>query len=164
MLGIPRRIGTMPVSRAHLMGGRLLSTALMASLQFAVLLTVGGLLGVSFGSSIPAVILVAGSYVGAVAALALALAALARTPQQATGLATCSFMVLAPLGGAWWPLIFVPTWLQRLGHLSPIAWCLDAFNALIFHQATLPDVLPSVGVLVLIGVFFFVFSARAVRY
>ena len=159
-MGILQRLGMMPVSKAQLLGGKLLSVYVMGLFQFAILLAFGKLLGVDFGSSPLAVALVAGSYVLAITALALALAALVRTPQQATGIATVAYMVLAPLGGAWWPLSFVPAWMQTLGHISPIAWCLDAFNALIFHQGTLPDVLESVGVLVLFAVVFFVFGVR----
>jgi ABC-2 type transport system permease protein len=164
LLGLLRRIGTLPVSRAQFLGGKLLSTCLMASLQFVILLAFGGLLGAGLGGAIGALILLAGGYVLAVAALALALAALARSPQQATGLATLSFMVLAPLGGAWWPLFFVPTWLQELGHISPVAWCLDGLNALIFHQGTMLDVLPSVGALALFGALFFALAAKTFRY
>ena len=160
MLGILQRLGMMPVSKAQLLGGKLLSVYVMGLFQFAILFAFGELLGVDFGRSPLAVALVAGSYVLAITALALALAALVRTPQQATGIATFAYMVLAPLGGAWWPLTFVPVWMQTLGHISPIAWCLDAFNALIFHQGTLPDVLESVGVLLLFAVVFFVFGVK----
>lgn len=160
MLGILQRLGMMPVSKAQLLGGKLLSVYVMGLFQFAILFAFGELLGVDFGRSPLAVALVAGSYVLAITALALALAALVRTPQQATGIATFAYMVLAPLGGAWWPLTFVPVWMQTLGHISPIAWCLDAFNALIFHQGTLPDVLESVSVLLLFAVVFFVFGVK----
>jgi len=160
MLGILQRLGMMPVSKAQLLGGKLLSVYVMGLFQFAILFAFGELLGVDFGRSPLAVALVAGSYVLAITALALSLAALVRTPQQATGIATLAYTVLAPLGGAWWPLSFVPVWMQTLGHISPIAWCLDAFNALIFHQGTLPDVLESVGVLLLFAVVFFVFGVK----
>ncbi len=164
MTGILQRLGMMPVSKVQLLGGKLLSVYVMGLLQFAALLAFGKLLKVDFGDSLLAVVLVAGSYVLAITALALALAALVRTPQQATGIATFAYMVLAPLGGAWWPLTFVPAWMQTLGHISPIAWCLDAFNALIFHQGTLPDVLESVGVLLIFAVVFFVFGVKKFRY
>jgi ABC-2 type transport system permease protein len=163
MMGILRRVGMMPVSRAQLLGGKLLSTYVMGLLQFAILLAFGKLLEVDFGSPL-AVILVAGSYVLAITAMALALAALVRTPQQATGIATFAYMVLAPLGGAWWPLTFVPAWMQTLGHISPIAWCLDAFNALIFHHGTLSDVLGPAGALLLFAVVFFLFGVRKFDY
>jgi len=164
MMGILQRVGTMPVSKAQWLGGKLLATCLLGWLQFALLLLLGELLGVNFGRAPLAVILVAGSYVLAITAMALALATLARTPQQASGLATLAYMVLAPLGGAWWPLIFVPGWMRTLGHVSPIAWCLDGLNALIFYQGTLADVLEPTGVLLLFAVVFFVFGVRKFDY
>jgi ABC-2 type transport system permease protein len=164
MIGVLRRVGMMPVSKAQLLGGKLLATYLMGVLQFAVLLTFGEWLGVDFGSAPLATILVAMAYVLAVTAMALALAALARTPNQASAMATSTCVILIPLGGGWWPLVFVPAWMQTLGHLSPVAWCLDALNALVFYQGTLADVLQPVGVLLLLAVAFFVFGVWKLDY
>jgi ABC-2 type transport system permease protein len=164
MMGVLQRVGMMPVSKAQLLGGKLLATYLMGLLQFAVLLTFGEWLGVDFGSAPLATILVAMAYVLAVTAMALALAALARTPNQASAMATSTCAILIPLGGGWWPLVFVPAWMQTLGHLSPVAWCLDALNALVFYQGTLADVLQPVGVLLVFAVAFFVFGVRRLDY
>ena len=164
MMGVLQRVGMMPVSKTQLLGGKLLATCLMGLLQFVVLLAFGEWLGVDFGSAPLATILVAMAYVLAVTALALALAALAHTPNQASALATFACAVLIPLGGGWWPLVFVPAWMQTLGHLSPVAWCLDALNALVFYQGTLADVLQPVGVLLLFAVAFFVFGVRKLDY
>lgn len=164
MTGVLRRVGMMPVKKAQLLGGKLLATYLMGLLQFAVLLAFGKWLRVDFGSSPLATMLVAMAYVLAVTALALALAALTHTPNQASAVATFACAVLIPLGGGWWPLVFVPAWMQTLGHLSPVAWCLDALNALVFYQGTLADVLQPVGVLLLFAVGFFAFSVRKLDY
>ena len=164
MMGILRRVGMMPISKAQLLGGKLLSTCLLGLSQFVILLVFGTLLGVNFGSAPLAVILVAGAYVLAVTAMSLALATLARTPQQASGIATFAWMVLTSLGGAWWPLALVPAWMQTLGHISPVAWCLDALYALIFYQERLPDVLGSVGALLLFAVVFFAFGVKRFSY
>ena len=164
MMGILQRVGMMPISRSQLLGGKLLSTYLLGLLQFAVLLVFGVLLGVGFGNAPSAVILVAGSYTLAITAMALALATLARTPQQASGIATFAYMVLAPLGGAWWPLAVVPGWMRALGHLSPVAWCLDALNALVMFQGTVADVLQPAGVLLLFAVALFVFGVKKLDY
>ena len=155
MLGILRRVGMMPVSKAQFLGGKLLRTVLLGWLQFAFLLGFGGALGVDFGSNPLALVVVSGAYVFAVTAMALALATLARTLRQASGIATFAWLVLTPMGGAWWPLAFVSPWMQVLGHLSPVAWCLDALNALIYHQSTLPEVLGPVGALLLFAAGFF---------
>ena len=164
MMGVLRRVGMMPVSKTQLLGGKLLATYLMGLLQFAVLLAFGELLGVDFGSAPLAMILVAMAYVLAVTAMALALAALARTPNQASAMATSTCAILIPLGGGWWPLVFVPAWMQTLGHLSPVAWCLDALNALVFYQGTLADVLRPVGVLLAFAAAFFIFGVSKLDY
>ncbi len=157
MVGILPRLGMMPVSRAQWLGGKLLSTYLLGCLQFATLFLFGTLLGADLGHAPFAAIIVGSSYVLTITAMALVLGTLARTPQQATSLATTAYMLLAPLGGAWWPLAFVPRWMRTLGHLSPIAWCLDALNTLIFYGGTLRDVLePTVALLIFAIVFFFI--------
>jgi ABC-2 type transport system permease protein len=164
LMGVLQRLGTMPVSKVQLLGGKLLATVLLGALQFGLLLTFGDLLGVDFGRDPWAAALVALGYVLAITAMALALATLARTPNQASTIATLAWMVLVPLGGGWWPLTFVPTWMQILGHLSPVAWCLDALDALIFYQGTFTDVLRPVGVLLLFAGVFFVFGVRNLDY
>ncbi|MCJ7588222.1 MAG: ABC transporter permease [Candidatus Aminicenantes bacterium] len=159
--GILRRLGMMPVTKAQLLGGKLLATFLLGWVQFAVLVVFGEWLGVGLGGAPLATMVVASAYVLAVTAMALALAALARTPSQASAIATIAWVVLSMLGGAWWPLIFVPPWMRTLGHLSPVAWCLDALNALIFRQGTWSDVLLPSGVLALFAAGCFVFGVRA---
>jgi len=158
--GILRRVGMMPVSKAQFLGGKLLATFILGWVQFAVLVILGEWLGVGLGSAPLAPMVVASAYVLAVTALALALAALVRTPSQASAVATMAWVVLSVLGGAWWPLIFVPSWMRTLGHLSPVAWCLDALNALIFHQWTWSDVLLPSGVLVIFAGVCFVLGVR----
>ena len=164
MMGILRRVGMMSVHKAQLLGGKLLATFLLGLFQFAVLLTFGELLGVELGSAAVGTMVVAGAYVLAATAMALALAALARTANQASALATLAWVVLVPLGGGWWPLILVPAWMRTLGHLSPVAWCLDGLNALVFYQGTWVDVLQPVGALLLFAVAFFVVGVKKLDY
>ena len=155
LAGILRRVGMLPVRKAHWLAGKLLATSLLGMMQFVVLLAFGALLGVGFGGAPGAVLLVAVAYVLAVTAMALALAAVARLPPQASALATFAWLLLVPLGGGWWPLLFVPGWLRTLGHLSPVAWCLDAFNAMMVYGATGREVLVPTGVLLLFASVFF---------
>jgi ABC-2 type transport system permease protein len=164
MAGILRRVGMMPVRESQLLGGKLLATFLLGWLQFAVLIIFGEWLGVGLGSAPLATMAVASAYVLAVTAMALALATLTRSPSQASAIATVAWVVLVPLGGAWWPLILVPPWMRTLGHLSPVAWCLDALNALIFYHGTWTDVLLPASVLVLFAAAFFIFGMRRLDY
>lgn len=158
--GLLRRVGTMPVTSAGFLGGKLAATFLLGWTQFVALLVFGEALGVGLGSPALAAA-VAAAYALAVTALALALAAVARTPGQASAVATAAWVVLTMLGGAWWPLVVVPPWMRTLGHVSPVAWCLDALNALIIGRGPASDVLLPSGVLVLFAAVFFVVGVRA---
>lgn len=158
-LGILRRVAMMPVRREQVWVGRLLAATLMGWSQFAAMLIFGMALGVRFGAQPWPALVVAAAYALAIAALSLTLAGAARSPRQAGVLATTAWLVLAPLGGAWWPLIFVPDWLRILGHLSPVAWCLDALNALVFGGGGWGEVVQSVGMLLLFAAIFGVIGA-----
>ncbi len=160
---LPRLMVT-PISRSQILGGKILRGYLLGLLQFAILLAVGALLGVNFGRNIPAVIVVVLAYVFTISAMAIALAALARTPEQASGLGMLATMTLAPLGGAWWPLEIVPQFMQVLGHLSPIAWCMDAFNTILYDGGGIPEVIGPVLVLLAVGAAFFALGVRRFRY
>jgi ABC-2 type transport system permease protein len=164
MMGVLLRMGMMPLSKVQFLGGKLLSTFLMGVFQFGVLLAFGELLGVGFASAPLATALVVAAYVLAVSALALALATLVRAPDQASAITTATWLILIPLGGGWWPLALVPGWMQTVGHLSPVAWCLDALNELVFYQGTVADVLLPVGVLLLFAAVFCAFGVWRLDY
>ena len=53
--------------------------------------------------------------------------------------------------------------MQRIGHLSPVAWAMDGFQDLIFNQGTLVDVLPEIGVLLAIALVLFGIGVRGFR-
>ncbi len=158
-----QRLVIMPLSRMQILGGKLLSRYLLGLITFMTMILVGTLFGVTWGDW-PGVIVIVLTYTLAVTALGLALATLVKTQWQAAGIALLTTMVLAPLGGAWWPLSIVPTWMQNLGKISPIAWSQQAFNQMVFYGAHLTDVLPSVGVLLVFALVFFAFGVSRFRY
>ncbi|MFN2273404.1 MAG: ABC transporter permease, partial [Anaerolineales bacterium] len=84
--------------------------------------------------------------------------------QQASGFALLLSLILAPLGGAWWPLHIVPRFMQVIGHISPIAWSMDAFTNLIFEGGGVGSILLPVGVLLAIAVVAFALAVRFFRY
>jgi ABC-2 type transport system permease protein len=100
----------------------------------------------------------------AATALGLALATVVRTSAQAQGISLLMGLTLAPLGGAWWPLEIVPDFMRIIGHISPIAWAMDAFHELMWYDGTLVDILPMLGVLLGMAVVFFAWGALMFKY
>jgi len=73
-------------------------------------------------------------------------------------------MVMAALGGAWWPITIIPRWMQTLGHVFPSAWAMDAFQAIIMQGATVGEVLPQAGILLGYAVVLFVLGVWQLKF
>ncbi len=152
-----QRLVVMPVSRAEILGGKILAYFTLGLIQFAVVFLIGFGFGLDYGSNWIGIILIAISFSLAATALTFMLATLLRTEGQAGQLTTLLGLSLAALGGAWWPLDIVPDFMKTIGHLSPIAWAMDGFQDIIWYNRGLMDVLPEVGVLLAIaGVLFLI--------
>jgi ABC-type multidrug transport system permease subunit len=158
-----QRLMVLPVSRRQILAGKLLGQYLVGLLVFAVIIVIGTALGVRWGDWAGVIVIVL-VYTLAVTALGLAIATIIRTSGQSQGLALLMTMVLAPLGGAWWPLSIVPEWMRTVGQVSPIYWSQGAFTQMIFYGAHLGDILPSVGVLLLLSAVLFAFGVSRFRY
>ncbi|MBL8130307.1 MAG: ABC transporter permease [Anaerolineae bacterium] len=143
-----QRLATLPISRAQILGGKLLARFVMGMIQYAVLFGFGALaLGVTFGSQPLTMLPVMIAYTACVTALALALTTFITTDMQAQGITLFMSLTLAPLGGAWWPLEIVPEWMRVIGHVSPIAWAMDAYREIIFYGGGIGDVIVPIAVL-----------------
>ena len=47
------------------------------------------------------------------------------------GLGTLATMILAALGGCWWPIEIAPEWMQLVQKTLPSGWAMDAMHRLI---------------------------------
>ncbi len=163
--GMLRRQAGLPLGRLRLFAGKLTGRLLMAALQIVVLVVVGRfLLGITWGNSPAGLAMVLISYTVAVAGMATFVGAVFSTPAQASGVGWIGSMVMAAIGGCWWPAEIMPDWMQAVAHAFPTAWAMDGFHALIsFGHGPEAVVLPSV-VLLGFGVLFSALGARFLRF
>lgn len=146
-----QRLVVMPVSRAQIIGGKILMYFTLGMIQYAVVFAIGLLFGMDFGNSLLGLLLIAMAFSLTTTALTFAIATQVRTQGQASQLTTLLALSLAALGGAWWPLSVVPETMRLVGHVSPIAWAMNGFQDLLFFGGTVTDVLPEVGILLAIA-------------
>ncbi len=159
-----RRQVTLPLSRRQIVLGKLLGRYLIAALQIVALVLAGRFLfAVSFGNSPAGLVLLLASYALAVAGLATLLGAVLKTPEQASSIGWMVSMVLAAMGGCWWPSEVMPRWLWSAAHVFPTAWAMDAFHALISFGQGFEAVLVSSMVLAAFGATFTLLGARFLR-
>lgn len=159
-----QRLMMMPVQPAQIVSGKMLARFVLGLIMFAVAFGFGALLGTDYGSAPLALALVMAAFTLCCTAITLLLATLIDTEQQAGVALNVIVLIAAPLGGAWWPLEIVPPWMATVGHISPIAWAMDGFNAVITFGGGLQDVLAPVGVLLALTAVIFVIAVRRFRY
>ena len=87
-------------------------------------------------------------------AYGLMIATLARTERSASAIATLSSLVMAPLGGCWWPLFITPRWMQFIARLIPHGWATTGFNKLLVFGADFSAVIPEMIALAVFGMVF----------
>ena len=158
-----QRLASLPLSRAQLLGGKILAYFTLGMIQYVIVFAAGMAVGLDLGDAPIAMLLIMAAFALCMTALALALATRVTSEGQANSLRNLIGLTLAPLGGAWWPLEIVPGFMQRVGHFSPVAWAMDGFHELLFNQGTLVDVLPEIGVLLAIALVFFGIGIRGFR-
>jgi ABC-2 type transport system permease protein len=149
-LGVARRMVSTPTPIRTILTGEGLGRFAIALLQ-GLFIMAGTLLffNVDWGDPLGAMaILVVFSLVGSGAAMLMG--ALFENDQQAGGLGVLFGLGLAALGGCMVPLIifefFAPT-LYTIAHITPHAWALEAFDALVIDKGTLVDALPFLAIL-----------------
>jgi ABC-2 type transport system permease protein len=152
------------VKRESILGGIYTGTAIKGLIQIAIFWAVGILVfHVDMGLSPAAVFLLSILMVLMSAAFSLMLATLARTQRSAGALANITSLVLAPLGGCWWPLFLYPDWLQNIARVTPHAWATTGFNKIMVFGADFGAAVPSMLALLVFTVIFGLIAAWRFR-
>ncbi len=159
-----QRLLALPLSRAQILGAKIGVYFSLGMIQYFIVFAVGAALGMDFGANPAAILAVMAAFVLCITALTFALAPWITSEGQARGLVLLLSLSLAPLGGAWWPLEIVPQFMQTIGHLSPVAWAMDAFQDLIWYNGAFTDVLPEIGVLLAAAAVLFTIGIRSFKY
>ena len=148
--GLLRRLASAPISRGSVVLGKWLARVGLALVQLAYAMALGSLLfGIEWGQSVPMVLATLAAWGGLNASLALLLGSLARTTAQAAGVGVLVSLVLAALGGCWWPVELTPQWMQTLAMALPTGWTMDAMHKLVSFADAPSTVVPHVATLAL---------------
>ncbi len=154
--GTLRRLVTSPLSKFTLLTGKIVGPVVMGILQTVLLVGVGQwVFGVAWGRSPLALAVVALAFILAGVSIGIFISTVVRTTDQAVSLMIGTSMMMAALGGAWWPLDITPPFMQQIGHLLPSAWAMDGFQSVILRGAGVAQVAqPALVLLGFAAVFF----------
>ncbi len=130
--GLLRRLASTPIPRWAVVMGKWSGRLALGYVQIAFAMLAGTLFfGMQWGSALPMVALVLAAWGAFCASLGLLLGNVVRTPTQMAGVGVLGTMVLAALGGCWWPIEITPPWMQSLALALPTGWAMDALHRLV---------------------------------
>ena len=134
--------------RESLIIGKFLAGGIIGVTQIAVMWTVGALaFNINLGAAPAAVILLSLLMAIASAAFGAMLASFVRSVRAAAAAGVLTSLILAPLGGCWWPLFITPPIMQSLARLTPHGWANGGLNKLMLFGAQFTDVAPEMAAL-----------------
>jgi ABC-2 type transport system permease protein len=162
--GTLRRVLTTPTSKATFLFGTIAGQVVMALIQMTLLILFGRFaFGLHWGNPLAlAIMLICSALVAA--ALGTTMGAFIKTEGQASGLSVMTGMVMAMMGGCWYPIELFPAVVQSIVRILPTTWAMQGLLDLVLRSGGLVDILPEAGVLLGFAAIFFSIGVIRFRY
>lgn len=162
--GTMRRVWTTPVSRGLAIAASIVAEVLGALVQIGLLVAFGTVvLGLSWFAHPLELAGLSVAFCLAGASLGALLGAVCRTPRQASSLGLALGLVMAVLGGCWYPSSMFPASLRGVANLDPAGWAMKGFLAVLSPSPSNGEALASMALLSAFGLVVFVLAALASR-
>ena len=146
--GTLRRLLTTPTRKATYLLGTITGQVIMALVQMLLLVGFGMLvMKLNWGSAPGALAVIMLAACLAAAALGTTLGTFVKTESQANGLSIMLGMVMALLGGCWYPIELFPVFVQTAVKILPTSWAMQGMLDIVLRGQGLSGVLPEAGVL-----------------
>ncbi|MEK7484882.1 MAG: ABC transporter permease [Planctomycetota bacterium] len=162
--GVFRRMAIYPLSKFQFVAGKILGRMFLAVVMILYFLALSPVFGVSLGNDYLALAGVLFMYSWACSALSVVIGTLVTNPEKIIGLGVLIGNTMGALGGCWWPMEIVPETLQKIGHLFPTAWAMDALHKIINFGGSWQKITSEMLVLMAFGTLFTIIATRYLRY
>jgi len=144
--GIFQRVLSAPVTRGDILWSKFLYGICLGLVQLGVLFLAGHVLfGIEIGSQAGLLAVVCVFAAAACTSFGMLIAAVSPTPESARGLSTFVILLMCAVGGAWFPVSFMPEFIQRFSRLTLVYWSMEGFSQVLWARATLAELLPTLG-------------------
>jgi ABC-2 type transport system permease protein len=151
--GLFLRLLSAPVHRSHLLWSRFVYGVLLGLIQLTVLFFAGRLLyGIDVVGNLGNLIVVCTVAAAACTSFGMLLAAVSPSAQAANGLASFVILMMSATGGAWFPVSFMPDFMQTVAKFTVVYWSMEGFSQVLWEGHTFVELLPTLGILLGIAV------------
>ncbi|MBN1803637.1 MAG: ABC transporter permease [Sedimentisphaerales bacterium] len=155
------RIG--PIGRAHILAGKGFACFITCVFIMCVQYIAAKLIFRMPIGNILLLILAAFCTILCFVGLMMFVCTIGRTEQSVGGAGWAMLMIMAMLGGGMVPLIFMPSWLRPLSHISPVKWSIFALEGAVWRDLNFVQIMNPCLVLLAIGFVFFLLGVVMLR-
>ena len=146
--GLYQRLLAGPVTRAQILIGKFCWGVLIGLVQLVTLFLAGQLMfGIDIIGHLPNLMIMSLAAAAACTAFGMLLAAVSPTPQAARGFATFLILMMSAIGGAWFPISFMPEFIQTIAQFTIVYWAMEGFIQVLWTGDNLWQILPTLGIL-----------------
>jgi ABC-2 type transport system permease protein len=151
--GTLHRLLTAPVTRGAVLLSKYIYNWLLGVVQLLVLFLFGAVMfSVDIYSNFGNLLLIILLSSAAATAFGMFLAAIARTAAQLQGLSTLLILTMSAVGGSWFPVSFMPSYIQTVSRFTLTYWSVDGFLNVLWRNVGFAQLLPNIAVLAFIAV------------
>ncbi len=160
--GTLTRLQVAPIDKSSILAGKALA-CFVTSIAVMILLTVLGVL-LNMQPNSYAKLAVAAICVGvAFTGIMMVISVLGKTEQSVSGAGWAIMMVMAMIGGAMIPTMFLPGFLQSISMISPVKWSIQAIEGAVWRQFTWLEMALPLGILIATGMVCFVVGTQILK-
>lgn len=155
--GTLKKIRAAPIRPINMLVGKALAALFQTTISIAVMASLAiVLLGPKLNWNVPLLlpIFFLGSMNGI--ALGLIISCIGRSPQEASNAATTIAVVLQFFTGMYFPMDYLPTYMQQMGRVIPMTYAAQALRDIMIRNATINDLLLPMATLVFSAVILYV--------
>lgn len=150
--GVIKRLAVHPVTRGEIVLGKIYGLMLLGAVQIAFFLAVGKFFfGVNLGANLPAVMFTLLVFAWVAGSLGVLAGCLLASEDRVAAVCVLASLLMAALGGCWWPLELAPPTLKMIALCLPTGWAMQALHQLISFGSGLDAVLLPLAVLLGFG-------------
>ena len=162
--GIIKRLMVHPVTRGELVMGKIYGLMLLGAVQIVFFLVLGKFLfHVNLGANLPAVTLILLVFAWVAGSLGVLAGSLVTAEDRVAGLCILVSLLMAAIGGCWWPLEVGPPSLRVIALCLPSGWALAALHQVISFGSGFGAVVKPLAVLLGFGAVANLLAARFFR-
>ena len=150
--GVFQRLLSSPVRPSHILWARFCFGVILGLAQLGAMFLAGRVIfGLEIFGHAGALLAVVLSAAAACAAFGILVAAIAPSASAAAGIATFVVISMSAVGGAWFPVSFMPDYIQTVSKFTLVYWSVESITDVLWAGRSFVEVLPKVGLLTAIA-------------